>query len=280
MKKQTHPTEANRVNEVQPFVPFVTFCKTHLVLRLFAAILGLTLGDSAQAQFTWTTNADNTITITGYTGSGGGVVIPSTLTGLSVTSIGNDVFYNCLSLTSVSIPGSVSSIGDLAFAFSGLTSITIPGSVTSIGYRAFDGCGLLTGVVFEEYYPPLLVDEDLFGQFPVYVPPLHRDVFMYIVTVYFLPGASLFWSSYPSFAGAHAEPWAPGISYDGSFGVQNGQFGFTITGYLPIGVEACTNLANPVWTRQATLMITNGSFYFSEPVQTNSPGHFYRIVPP
>ena len=100
----------------------------------------------------------------------------------TVTSIGDDAFYGCTGLTSVTIPNSVTSIGSSAFSgCSGLTSIdvasdnsnycsvdgvlfnkdkttliqypggkqgayTIPNSVTSIGYAAFSGCSGLTSV--------------------------------------------------------------------------------------------------------------------------------------
>ena len=57
----------------------------------------------------------------------------------SVTSIGSFAFYSCVSLTSITIPNSVTSIGEGAFRNSGLTSITIPNSVTSIGVSAFRG---------------------------------------------------------------------------------------------------------------------------------------------
>ncbi len=50
-------------------------------------------------------------------------------------------------MRAVSIPSSVTSIGDCAFGnCSGLTSVSIPYSVTSIGDGAFHGCPKLTAV--------------------------------------------------------------------------------------------------------------------------------------
>jgi hypothetical protein len=69
--------------------------------------------------------------------------------------------------------------------------------------------------------------------------------------------------------------WNPQIQTgDGSFGVQNNQFGFNITGAsnIPIAVEACTNLASPVWIPLQSLTLTNGLFYSREfrlPSQSN-----------
>ena len=77
--------------------------------------------------------------------------LTSVTIGNSVTSIGECAFSDCTSLTSVTIPDSITSIGEQAFRdCTSLTSVTIPDSVTSIGDRAFSDCTSLTSVTIPD----------------------------------------------------------------------------------------------------------------------------------
>ena len=70
------------------------------------------------------------------------ITIPS-----SVTSLGDYCFSNCSGLTSITIPSSVTSLGASCFEWcSGLTSITLPSSVTSLGASCFYFCSGLTSI--------------------------------------------------------------------------------------------------------------------------------------
>lgn len=77
------------------------------------------------------------------------VIIPN-----SVTTIENYAFQGCSNLTSITIPDGVTTIENYAFQnCSSLTSITIPESVTSIGDYAFSGCNGLESIVVEAGNP-------------------------------------------------------------------------------------------------------------------------------
>ena len=70
------------------------------------------------------------------------IIIPS-----SVTTIGDNAFYECRSLKSINIPKEVKTIGTSAFDWcKGLTSVTIPGSVSRIGNSVFMFCSRLKSV--------------------------------------------------------------------------------------------------------------------------------------
>ena len=125
-----------------------------------------------ESDFTYTEN-DTGVTITGYTGSTGNIIIPSELGGKPVTAIGEDAFFKnktitgvkipegvesigkqaffvCSSLKEVRIPEGVTSIGDSAFAQTNLTEVEIPKSVKNIEQYAFNGCGNLEEVTIPE----------------------------------------------------------------------------------------------------------------------------------
>ncbi len=88
-------------------------------------------------------------TVTGYTGAGGDIIIPATLGGYPVTTIGDSAFHNCTSLTSVIIGNSITTIDASAFhSCSGLADVSIPNSVTTIGRGAFNLCHDLTDVYY------------------------------------------------------------------------------------------------------------------------------------
>ncbi len=73
----------------------------------------------------------------------GNLDIPKTINGYPVVSIGEAALSGCPAMTGVTIPLSVTSIGDWAFANSGLTDMTIPSLVKTVGTGAFSGCSNL-----------------------------------------------------------------------------------------------------------------------------------------
>ena len=88
-----------------------------------------TSGSSITGYNCWANNSDGYEAITD-------VVIPSTISGETITTIGNEAFYY-VGLKSVVIPNTITSIGDNAFIINELKSVVIPNSVTTIGKEAF-----------------------------------------------------------------------------------------------------------------------------------------------
>ena len=85
----------------------------------------------------------------------------------SITTIGDSAFYNCNSLTNVIFAANsqLTAIGQDAFERCWkLTDITIPESVISIGKSAFDDCRKLTSVTFAENSQLTTIGEDAFSE--------------------------------------------------------------------------------------------------------------------
>jgi len=100
----------------------------------------------------FTSNGDGTCYVSGIgTCTDTDIVIPPTSPdGDSVTEIGDNAFA-CEELVSVTIPNSVTSIDDWAFAAcNSLSNVIIPNSVTSIGGNAFVLCASLTSIVIPD----------------------------------------------------------------------------------------------------------------------------------
>ena len=129
--------------------------------------------------YTYITNSDNTITITRCTGAVGDVTIPDTINGLTVASIANGAFqYN----------GS-------------LTNITIPASVISLGSSAFSDCTNLTGIYFLGNAPG--------ADLTVFAGDYHA-------IVYYPPGTTGWSSSFDGLLAGQLNPPSPAgdFSYD------------------------------------------------------------------
>ena len=87
----------------------------------------------------------------GYTKPTGTLIIPSTVVHDGVTynvvAIGNDAFYNCSSITMLTIPNTVTQIGSEAFyQCQGLVWLTLPDSLLLMGSKAFLRCNSLLSV--------------------------------------------------------------------------------------------------------------------------------------
>jgi len=336
----------------------------HSLLVLFgSALLCGPMAATAQqyGDFTYTTNA-GAVTITGYTGSGGPVTIPSTMNGLPVVSIGVRAFFGFSSVTSLAIPSGVTNIGDLAFGWTGMTNITIPGSVSGIGATVFFICSNLTaitvdaqnpfyssvgGVLFDKSQTTLVEYPDgLTGSYtiPTGVTTLEKRSFVAcqlssvtIASSVTRIGASAFQNCYgltnATIAGSltnlgdyafadcpflrcvffmgNAPPhislsqfafngvqegsiwflpgstgWPPafGGSWDPfvqAAGVQGSEFTLEIstTGYIPVLVEASTNLTTGAWIPLGASFPAPNLYQFRDPDWTLYPARFYRIRP-
>lgn len=76
-------------------------------------------------------------------------IIPS-----GATSIENSAYYGNRTITNLTIPDSVTSIGDNAFIYSKVSSVVIPASVTAVGRNVFFSSHDLVTIEFQGSTPP------------------------------------------------------------------------------------------------------------------------------
>ena len=85
--------------------------------------------------------------------------------GENVRTIGASAFEGCDKLMSITLPEKIDTIFDSAFQTTGLTDITIPASVDSIGNRAFADCKSLASIRIQESAVPLALRNGFYGTF-------------------------------------------------------------------------------------------------------------------
>lgn len=97
--------------------------------------------------FTYTIGADMNATITGCDSYNSEIIIPSSLGGYMVTSIGEKAFFGKIMINSVIIPEGIRYIGDNAFSGClSLTDVKFPETLTSLGNSCFMSCSALESV--------------------------------------------------------------------------------------------------------------------------------------
>lgn len=128
------------------FKPLLFFA---VVLLLFTLRLQLCAAATTPDGFDYTTSGSEA-TITGYSGPGGDITIPGTINDgidtYTVVRIDSYALNTVGSITGVTIPDTVTSIGEFAFQGCNMSGIDIPDTVTNIGPGAFGYCNNLTSV--------------------------------------------------------------------------------------------------------------------------------------
>ena len=108
----------------------ISFLLLFLSFFLFLEISLFSEQITPLTDFKYELNSDSGITIRRYKGFSSHVIIPKTIEGKVVTTIGEKAFFGCKSILSISIPPSVSRIEAGAFTRCfNLEEISIPKSV-------------------------------------------------------------------------------------------------------------------------------------------------------
>ncbi len=104
-------------------------------------------GCGTLGSFSWSTNTDGDIVITGYIGNPERLNIPAKIGKRTVVEIAKDAFNDCSTLEVISLPDTLKKIGSFAFRYcTSLKSVTIPEGVTVVSKYMFEGCSSLESV--------------------------------------------------------------------------------------------------------------------------------------
>ncbi len=123
-----------------------------LLACMVSALLLLTGSASASGYFTYGDyyvyrDSNNKLTIDEYLGYASNLTIPSSIQGYPVVAIDGFAFQDCGTLTSVTIPSSVKTIGYYAFDnCSSLSTVILPAGLTTISSSTFSDCISLTNI--------------------------------------------------------------------------------------------------------------------------------------
>ena len=103
-----------------------------------------------ELEFRWSDNEDGSVTLTGYTGKDPLPVVPDHINGKPVTSIADYAFANDSTLYQITLPCTISRIGDYAFYGSEIHNIFLPDGNIQLGTQAFGNCKQLISIDIPE----------------------------------------------------------------------------------------------------------------------------------
>ena len=107
----------------------------------------LTVSAATSGNYTYKVSDGKAVITDVDTSISGDVIIPKKMGSYMVSEIGDNAFYNCSKMTSITIPSEIESIGANAFAFcENLQSVVLPDSIISIGKGAFSDCVNLNSI--------------------------------------------------------------------------------------------------------------------------------------
>ena len=115
-----------------------------LMIALFMIMVPANAEDVHESgDFLYEVKGNGSATITGYTGEQADIILPATIDGYTITAIGDEAFAceeKAGEAITITIPETVTSIGEKAFWNRNVQMINLPDKLETIGYGAFVGC--------------------------------------------------------------------------------------------------------------------------------------------